>query len=207
MIDLCSTEDVDDEDDDKNLALSPIKPRISKHPKKKHKGSSVSDPLEIIKQVIPHVTESGDNHDAGERSIPVLARPLQGLTVTQLFTLMIGAVPADRTCHRKPTSVTYRRVLVIDLSCVWCIDDLRADDNGVWVHGGKPRKKYIVHFDQSTSEIIDATPVSDDSVLEEIDHFTLVRVYHCHQVTPTFQSLCCRQQRTDCSVCSCATSI
>ena len=68
-----------------------------------------------------------------------------------------------------------------------CIDDLRADDNGVWVHGGKPRRKYIIDFDQSTSEIIDATLVSDDSVLEEIDHFTLVRVYHRHQGTPTFQ--------------------
>ena len=41
VIDLCSTEDDDDEDDDddnKNLVLSPIKPRISKHPKKKHRG-------------------------------------------------------------------------------------------------------------------------------------------------------------------------
>ena len=107
----------------------------------------------------------------------MLAHPLQELTINQLFTLMIGAVPADCICHRKPTSVTYSSVFVIDLLCVQCIDDLRADDNGVWVHGGKPKKKYIVDFDQSTSEIIDATPVSDDSILEEIDHFTLVRRY------------------------------
>ena len=86
----------------------------------------------------------------------MLAHPLQGLTVNQLFTLMIGAVPADRICHRKPTSVTYSSVFVIDLSCVQCIDDLRADDNGVWAHDGKPRKKYIVDFDQHTLEIIDA---------------------------------------------------
>ena len=100
VIDLCSTEDDDDEDDDKNLVLSPIKPRISKHPKKKHRGSSVGDPLEIIEQVIPYVTENGDYHDADERSIPVLARPLHRLTIIQLFTLMIGAVPTDRICHR-----------------------------------------------------------------------------------------------------------
>ena len=80
-------------------------------------------PLEIIERVIPHVTESGDYHDV-ERSIPVLARPLRGLSVTQLFTLMIGTIPADRICQRKPTSVTYSGVFVIDLSCVKCIDDL-----------------------------------------------------------------------------------
>ena len=68
--------------------------------------------------------------------------------------------------------MTYSSVFAIDLSCVRCIDDLRADDNGVWVHGGKPRSKYIVII--RTLEIIDATLVSDDSVLEEIDHFTLV---------------------------------
>ena len=53
---------------------------------------------------------------------------------------MIGSVPANRICCRKPTAVTYRSVFVVDLTCVPCINDLRADDNGVWVHGGKPRK-------------------------------------------------------------------
>ena len=68
----------------------------------------------------------------------MLAHVSQGLTVTQLFTLMIGTIPAGRICHRKPTSVTYSSVFVIDLSSVQCNDDLRADDNGVWIHGGKP---------------------------------------------------------------------
>ena len=53
---------------------------------------------------------------------------------------MIGSVPANRICCRKLTAVTYRSVFVVDLTCVPCINDLRADDNGVWVHGGKPRK-------------------------------------------------------------------
>ena len=125
VIDLCSS----DEDDDGDLVLSPIKPRIE-HFKKKQRGSSVGDPLEIIKQLIPHVIEE-DYHDPAERSIPVLARPLQGLTVRQLFTLMIGTIPEDRICHRKPTSVTYSSVFVIDLSYIRCIDDLRGTDNGV----------------------------------------------------------------------------
>ena len=138
MIDLCSSEDDSDESEasgDEILVLSPIKPRISECSKKKHRGSSISDdPLEIVKRIIPHVTESDDYHDVAERNVPVLARPLQGLTVTQLFTLMIGTMPADRICHKKPTAVTYSGVFVIDLSCIRCIDDLRADDNGVCVN-------------------------------------------------------------------------
>ena len=71
-------------------------------------NASISDPLEIVKRIIPHVTESDDNHDVAERSVPVLARPLQGFAVTQLFTLMIGTIPTDRIsfCLKKPTVVT-----------------------------------------------------------------------------------------------------
>lgn len=51
--------------------------------------------------------------------------------VDQLFTLMIGTVPADHICRRKPTSVTYNAVFVVDLYVsVRSIEDLRADDNG-----------------------------------------------------------------------------
>ena len=76
----------------------------------------------------------------------------------------------------KPTGVTYSN-LVFDLSCVSCLEDLRADDNGVWVHGGKPRKKY---FD-SENLVIDATPVDDiDAVNDNI--FSMVRVYHRHKL-------------------------
>ena len=100
---------------------------------------------------------------------------------------MIGTIPADRICHRKPTSVTYSSVFVIDLSYIRCIDDLSADDNGVWIHSGKPRKKCIVDLDKSTSEVINAVPVSDDSVLAESDYFTVVQAYHLHQGTSTFQ--------------------
>ena len=48
MIDLCSSEDDSGESEasgDKILVLSPIKPRISEHSKKKHRGSSISDEI------------------------------------------------------------------------------------------------------------------------------------------------------------------
>ena len=34
-----------------------------------------------------------DYHDSATKCLPVLARPLQGLNVTPLFTLMIGVAP------------------------------------------------------------------------------------------------------------------
>ena len=133
--------------------------------------------------MIPNVNDE-DYHDPATQSPPVLARPKQGLTVNQLFTLMIGTVPSDRICHKKPTSVTYSSVFVVDLSCVRCIDDLRADDNGVWTHGGKPRRKYSIERDPVTCEVIGAEPFDGESTSEEV--YTLVRVYHRHKATPEF---------------------
>ena len=34
---------------------------------------------------------------------------------------MLGKIPADRICERKPTSVTYNSVFVVDLTNVRCI--------------------------------------------------------------------------------------
>ena len=62
---------------------------------------------------------------------------------------------------------------------------MRADDNGVCVHGGKPRKKYIVERDSETSEVLDVHPFDDESDNSEV--FTLVRLYHRHKSIPEFQ--------------------
>ena len=70
---------------------------------------------------------------------------------------MIGGIPVDRICHKKPTAVTYSSVFVVDLNFIRCIDDLRADDNGAWVHGGKPRRNYQVDFSGDGSEIASTT--------------------------------------------------
>lgn len=104
--------------DDDITMFSPVMPE-----------TKLQDPADTIKEVIPDFTDN-IYHDP-MKSIPVLATPKLGLTVNQLFILMIGTLPVNRICHRKPTSVTYNAVFVVDLSSVRCIDDLRADDNGV----------------------------------------------------------------------------
>ena len=175
MIDLCSTtSDSSSGGEDEVLIISPVKPKM------KCESPVQSSPEDIIKQEIPNVTD----HEFHAEDIPILARPKQGLSVNQLFTLMIGAVPAERLCNKKPTSVTYSSVFVVNLLCVRNIDDLRADDNGAWIHGGKPRRCYRVDKDGSfiSTTLYDGTPTPADD-----DVFTLVRAYHRHKATPQFQ--------------------
>ena len=135
--------------------------------------------------LIPDICDE-DYHDPETGKLPILARPSQGLSVTQLFQLMVGTVPEKSICHQKPTGVRYSSVFVVDLSCVSCLDDLRADDNGVWVHGGKPRRNCCVEFDEDTNVVLDAKLVEDKST-DDANVFTLVRLYHRHKSTPEFQ--------------------
>ena len=119
------------------------------------KAKTNPGPSSLIDRIIPDVCRD-DFHNPGS---PILARPSQGLSVLQLFQLIIGLVPGDRICCRKPTGVTYSSVFVVDLHHVTRIEDLRADDNGAWVHGGK----YIVELDETSSEVISALPVKQGS--------------------------------------------
>ena len=88
-------------------------------------------------------------------------------------------------CHQKPTGVRYSSVFVVDLSCVGCLDDLRADDNGVRTHWGKPRRKYSVEFDD-TNAVVDAKLIQN-KLTNDTNIFTLVRLYHRHKNTLEFQ--------------------
>ena len=136
------------------------------------------DPKSIITSLIPDVVDE-EFHDF-EQTVPVLSRTTVGLSVMQLFTLMIGSIPADYICCKKPTAVKYSSIFVVDLACVRCIDDLHADDNGSWVHGGKPSKDYNVEFDGKGLEIVSVTPIDSggQSTSQVSNHFTLVRLYH-----------------------------
>ena len=100
---------------------------------------------------------------------------------------MIGSVPPDRICRRKPTGITQNSVFVIDLSCIRRIEDLRADNNGVWVHGGKLRRHYMVEFDESKCEVVSAAAVDSEEGIAQENLFTLIRLYHHHKTTPQFQ--------------------
>jgi len=134
---------------------------------------------------IPNMCDE-DYHDPETCKVPILAKPKHGLSVTQLFQLMVGIVPDNCVCYQKPSGVTYSSVVVVDLSCVSCLEDLKADDNGAWVHGGKPRQNYHVEFDDETNAVLDAKKVPDLSI-KDTNVFTIVRLYHTHKRTPEFR--------------------
>ena len=94
-------------------------------------------------------------------------------------------MPANRICCKKPTAVIYRSVFVVDLTCVPCINDLHADDNGVWVPVVSPEKTHSVEFNGTGSEIVSVAPFDADaqSTSHITNHFTLARLYHRHSNT------------------------
>ena len=86
---MCSSSEKKCSSEEGRLILSPVKAKTTvEHDKQKNLS-------EIIKQLIHNVNDD-DYHDPTTKSLPVLARPSQGLSVTQLFTLMVGTVPANR---------------------------------------------------------------------------------------------------------------
>ena len=170
VIDLCSDSDSDEDQDRFEKGFSPVKPKTE---------------TKQIKKVIPDYCE--DYYDPESSTLPILARATEGLGVTRLLTLMIGSVPPDRVCKRKPTGITLNGVFVVDLTCIRRLEDLRADDNGVWVHGGKPRRQYLVEFDECHCQVVSATPLDSDEGVVKENVFTLIRLYHRHKATPQFQ--------------------
>ena len=74
----------------------------------------------------------------------------------------MGILPENCICHQKPVGVRYSSVFVVDLSRLMCLKDLRADDNGTYIHEGKPQRKYFVEFD-------DANIVADAKLIQKDD--------------------------------------
>ena len=80
---------------------------------------------------------------------------------------MIGTLPENCICHQKPVGVRYSSVFVVDLSRFLCLEDLRADDSGTWIHEGKPRRKYLVEFDDANI-VVDAKLIQKDDSNQKI---------------------------------------
>lgn len=90
VIDLCSSSSSDSEcssTDDESVRIvgtfSPVKAKPT---------------IGLSEIAIPNVC-TGEYHDRGAKAIPILARPANGLSVKQLFQIMIGEVPNDCICN------------------------------------------------------------------------------------------------------------
>ncbi|XP_019858691.1 PREDICTED: uncharacterized protein LOC109586901 [Amphimedon queenslandica] len=100
--DSCSSNSSSDSESLESLVFSPVKPKIKE------------SPTDLLKQIIPNVNDD-DYHDTTARFLPVLARPLLGLNVNQLFTLMLGKIPADFELFYQKSNNNYFKNKIIML--------------------------------------------------------------------------------------------
>jgi len=83
----------------------------------------------------------------------------------------------------KPAGITKPATFVVANNAVGKVDDIRADDLGVWEYKGKPVRQYKISRLPS-GEVYDAEICKDQEPGDNI--FELVRVYYHHKHTPTF---------------------
>jgi len=69
------------------------------------------------------------------------------------------------------------------------LNDIRADDNGTWVHGGKSQKKYSVEFDDN-NVVVDDRLIKEEFSCDDENVFALVHLYHRHKQVPATNFLC-----------------
>ncbi len=164
-INLCSTTSSSISEDEITI-FSPIKPQTESPPSKPN--------CDIIKQLIPNVMD--DYHD--------MEKICSGDSSADSRSYRQAIIYVNDSIRSNLPSKTYiSNILVVDLRC---IDDLRADDNGVWTHGGKPSKKYCIEREPDTGVVISAEPLEGEPTLDS-EIFTLVRLYHHHKATLEFQ--------------------
>ena len=94
----------------------------------------------------------------------------------------MNLAPGDpNVCSSKPVGVVKPATFIVANEAVGKIDDLRADDLGVWEHKRKPIRQYKVSR-LSSGEVYGAELSRDSG--DNI--YQLVRVYYHHKHSPTF---------------------
>lgn len=98
--------------------------------------------------------------------------------------LLLNTSPEDSSvCLSKPIGVRRSATFVVARKCLGNIDDIKADDLGVWVHKGKPMRNYRVSRLPSGEVYgVELTSQSDAA-----DVFQLTRTYYHHKYCPTFR--------------------
>ena len=67
-------------------------------------------------------------------------------------------------CLKKPVGVQENALFVVDLKFLKSADNLKADDNGVWLWTGKPQKWYVVEHHFEDNEPVSVKVVSSPHV-------------------------------------------
>ena len=69
------------------------------------------------------------------------------LKPVEAFNLLLNLTPDDASvCSSRPVGIVRAATFVVSNHAVGKVDDLKADDLDVWVHKGKPIRKYKDHL-------------------------------------------------------------
>lgn len=102
---------------------------------------------------------------------------------SEALDLLLNLRPhSSEVCSSRPIGVTTAATFVVANQAFGKIDDLKADDLGVWSHKGKPIRKYKVSR-LSSGEVYGAELVDETGG----NVYQLVRIYYHHKHTPTFR--------------------
>ena len=126
----------------------------------------------------------------GDIQLPFYERGVKEYTVEELVSILFCDSDDPRVCTAQPTRVKQSCCFVVDVKCVSDINDLRADDCGVWTHKGV-RKSYTVVNDTSKEVVFytrEKAPPSED-LLDNHSLYLLTRVYHDLQASPHFKRM------------------
>ena len=105
-----------------------------------------------------------------------LLKPVEALDL-----MLNTSLDDPSVCLSRPISVQKAATFIIAKKSLGNVDDIKADDLGVWIHKGKPARNYRVsRLDSGKVFGVELTSNVGENV------YKLTRVYYHHKHTPTF---------------------
>lgn len=98
--------------------------------------------------------------------------------------LLTDSVPKQKLCTKQPVRVCHNATFVVDLNSLDHHQDIRADENGVWIRKGSPVAYVSVHTKDSQTNIFRWTNMGSHP-----NHFKITRIYYRHSSSPDFQRI------------------
>ena len=125
----------------------------------------------------------------GNSSVPLHSRPTKGLSVKEALEIILSC-KEEKVCKRKPISCQENALFVISREAVDNIEDLKADDNGIWDWGGKPRSYHAVKCNEE-GQIVRVRPMKyhDDPISSTEEVYELTRLYERHRGTREYHRI------------------
>ena len=98
--------------------------------------------------------------------------------------LLTDSIPKQKLCTKQPVRVCNNATFVVDLNSLDHHQDIRADENGVWIRKGSPVAYVSVHTKDTQTKIFRRTSMGNHP-----NHFKITRICYRHSSSPDFQRI------------------